>query len=65
MPSSIKENLSNCSHRVEKTKEASGIPTCDIANKGRPREGGGANTRAGGNTGALHTLSIYRNRLRL
>ncbi|TQD72881.1 hypothetical protein C1H46_041567 [Malus baccata] len=65
MPSSIKENLSECSHQVEKTKEASGIPICDIANKGRPREGGDANSRAGGTTRALHILSIYHNRLRL
>ncbi|KAM2112791.1 hypothetical protein EV1_020417 [Malus domestica] len=38
MPSSIKEDLSDCSHQVETTtKEASGISTCDTANKGRRR----------------------------
>ncbi|KAB2606086.1 receptor-like protein kinase [Pyrus ussuriensis x Pyrus communis] len=51
--------------RKKKKKEASGISTCDIAKEGRLRESGGANTRANLNTGALHTLSMYYNKLQL
>ncbi|KAB2612887.1 succinate dehydrogenase [ubiquinone] iron-sulfur subunit 3 [Pyrus ussuriensis x Pyrus communis] len=63
-PSSSKETLSDCNHQVEKIKEVNGKPTCDTANEGRSREGGGVSTRAGVNTGTLHT-SMFRNMSRL
>lgn len=64
-PSSSKETFFDCSHQVEKIKEASGKLICDTAKESRPREGGGASTQAGVNSGTLDTFLMYHNRLQL